>query len=71
MRYLITLYANYKLAKIENLKRGRLGIYTLYNEVFSLLSKYSKLRKVRSSQGFEHSADQKSELTVPAAQSKL
>ena len=30
MRYLITLYANYKLAKIENLKRGRLGYYTLY-----------------------------------------
>ena len=30
MRYLITLYANYKLAKIEDLKRGRLGIYTLY-----------------------------------------
>ena len=30
MRYLITLYPNYKLAKMENLKRGRLGIYTLY-----------------------------------------
>ena len=29
--YLTTLYANYKLAKIENLKRGRLGIYNLYN----------------------------------------
>ena len=28
--YNIISYIYYKLAKIENLKRGRLGIYTLY-----------------------------------------
>ena len=29
------VYANYKLAKIENLKRGRLGFYTLYRQIIT------------------------------------
>ena len=37
LRYFITVYASYKLAKIENLKRGRLGIYTLYLSKISII----------------------------------